>query len=84
MLQLHLCLTYLVIRCSATPDDSAAFPLKLCLCNLQLGYMGGAYAMVIASVVNIVLTIGYVLAAKLVPRTWGLLTSEAFQVDHST
>lgn len=47
---------------------------------MQLGYLGGAYAMVIASVSNIVLTVGYVLAYKLVPRTWGRLTMEAFKV----
>lgn len=48
---------------------------------MQLGYMGGAYAMVIASTNNIVLTVGYVLAHNLAPRVWGKPTSEALKVD---
>ena len=48
--------------------------------NSQLGYIGGAVAMVVASVNNVVLTVAYVLAYNLVPRTWGRLTKEALQV----
>jgi hypothetical protein len=48
--------------------------------KIQLGYIGGAVAMVVASVNNIVLTVAYVLAYKLVPHTWGRLTKEALQV----
>lgn len=36
--------------------------------------------MVVASVNNIMLTVAYVLAYKLVPRTWGRLTRAAFEV----
>jgi hypothetical protein len=48
--------------------------------NSQLGYIGGAVAMVVASVNNVVLTVAYVLAYNLVPRTWGRLTKEALKV----
>ena len=50
------------------------------LLHLQLGYIGGAVAMVVASTNNIVLTVAYVLSYQLVPRTWGRLTTEALKV----
>ncbi len=42
--------------------------------------MGGAIAMAIASFNNIVLTIAFVLAHQLVPRTWGAPSPEALKV----
>ncbi len=45
----------------------------------DLDYLGGAIAMLLASVNNAILTVGYICANKLQGRTWGSLTTAAFK-----
>ena len=48
-----------------------------------MGYLGGAIAMLLASVNNILLTVGYILVQQLSQRTWGRPSRTAFKARAS-